>query len=104
MSFFLLASFKGMIFYALKNATAQGKEERIHMKRYWVMALSFLMIGSLLTACATAVPEHQRGAYTKRGMPRQAQEQVVPEAGTSQSAQPQNQDEAAPKDSAPTSK
>lgn len=74
------------------------------MKRYLAVALSLLMIGSLLTACATAVPEHQRGAYTKMGAPRQAQEQVVPEAGTSQSTQSQNQDEAAPKDGAPKSK
>ena len=64
------------------------------MARFFVVVLSCLMIGSFITSCATALPEHQRGAATKMGSPRQAQEQVapshaqeqvVPKDGTSQS-------------------
>lgn len=74
------------------------------MRRFLIAVLSCLMIGSFLTSCATALPEHQRGAQTKRGMPRQAQEQVVPEGGTSQSVPPQTQDEDNPKNTPSKSK
>jgi len=65
------------------------------MKRFFVAVLSCLIIGSFLTACATAMPEHQRGAATKMGMPRQAQEQVVTSPG---------QEEVVPKDGTSQSK
>jgi len=64
------------------------------MKLFWVKVLSCLMISSFLASCASALPEHQRGAATKMGVPRQAQEEVVPsqapgavvpQEGTSQS-------------------
>ncbi|MBN2514108.1 MAG: hypothetical protein JXB18_14310 [Sedimentisphaerales bacterium] len=58
------------------------------MKNFFVAVLYCLMIGSFLTACTT-IPEHQRGAYTKMGKPRQAQEQVAPS---------QTQEQVAPKD------
>lgn len=64
------------------------------MKRFIVAVLSFLMIGSFLTACAT-MPEHQRGAATKMGKPRQAQEEVVPN---------QTQEAVVPKDATSQSK
>ena len=65
------------------------------MKRFFVAVLYCLMIGSFLTACATAIPGHQRGASTKMGKPRQAQEQVVPSQG---------QEEVVPKDGTSQSK
>jgi hypothetical protein len=74
------------------------------MKRFVIAVFFCLMLGSFLASCATAVPEHQRGAYTKRGMPRQAQEQVAPEGGSSQSTPAQTEDEADPKRNPPKSK
>jgi hypothetical protein len=64
------------------------------MKRFIVAVLSCLMIGSFLTSCATVPPDKQ-GAYTKKGMPRQAQEQVVTSPG---------QEEVVPKDGTSQSK
>lgn len=74
------------------------------MKRYLAAVLSCLMIGSLFAACATALPEHQRGAATKMGKPRQAQEQVVPKDGSPQPTAPQTQDEEERKDNPTKSK
>jgi len=48
------------------------------MKRFFVAVISCLTIGLFLTACATIPPE-KKGAYTKMGKPKQAQEEVVPD-------------------------
>lgn len=47
------------------------------MKRFFVAVVSCFMVGLFLTACATVTPD-KKGAYTKKGMPRPAQEEVVP--------------------------
>lgn len=65
------------------------------MKRFVEAVLFCLIIGSFIASCATALPEHQRGAATKMGKPRQAQEEVAP---------PQTQGEIPPKDSSSQSK
>ncbi|MBN2254495.1 MAG: hypothetical protein JW736_02195 [Deltaproteobacteria bacterium] len=64
------------------------------MRQLFVAVLCSIMIGSFFAACATA-PEYQRGASTKMGKPRQAQEQVVPSQG---------QEAAAPQESTSPSK
>jgi hypothetical protein len=51
---------------------------RIYMKRYFAAVLSCIMIGLFLTACATATPD-KRGYGGKKSMPKQAQEEVVPD-------------------------
>jgi hypothetical protein len=50
------------------------------MKRFFVTVLCCLVIGSFLTACTAATPD-KKGASTKMGKPRPAQEQVVPDQG-----------------------
>jgi hypothetical protein len=65
------------------------------MKQFFMVVLCCIMVGSLFAACATSIPEYQRGAYTKKAPPRQAQEEVVPIQG---------QEAAAPQESTSPSK
>ena len=53
------------------------------MKRFFAAVLTCLMIGGFLSSCA--VTPGKEGAFGKSGAPRQAQEEVVPKDGTSQS-------------------
>jgi hypothetical protein len=54
------------------------------MKRFLVLVIFCLMIGSFLIACATTATD-KRGSGGKKSIPRQAQEEVVPEGAASQS-------------------
>lgn len=56
---------------------------RVFMKRFFVAVVSCLIIGLFLAACATTAND-KRGLGGKKGMPRQAQEEVVPESTTPQ--------------------
>lgn len=54
------------------------------MKRFFLAVVFCLMIGSFLAACATTAND-KRGSGGKKSIPRQAQEEVVPQEGTPQS-------------------
>jgi hypothetical protein len=57
------------------------------MKRFLEGLVFFLMIGSLLSACATGAGD-RRGSGGKKSMPTQAKEQVVDPGSSGQSQSP----------------
>ena len=73
------------------------------MKRFFIAVLFCLMIGSLISACATTTDD-KRGYGGKKSMPKPAREEIIPGDETSQAAPTPADEAVSPRNTPPESK